>query len=123
MTKILRKTISIKHNNDFVYCLTYNLEENIIVKNLQYWVKENLQDNFTYLYRIQQLNIGLKANSKEHILEKTLFEQLKRVDTFVLGFENFNTQKASDVKKPHLNFVLLNEKEIDEKIENYIKGE
>jgi hypothetical protein len=122
MKNVLRKTVSIPKNNQIVYCLTYNFDDENIATNLQWWIEEESQDNVTYLYRISQLISGIKANSKEIITEKTIFAQFQNLNKFSVRIEKFNTLRLSKLRKPYRNFVLLNEKEIDKKIDDYIKN-
>jgi len=126
-----RKQISICANDiepSFVITYTINKDSDT-VENLQYWVKEELQHNISFLYIVSKMIMRLKKIP--FLNEKRVFQTYQDVfdigdiyNNYKLSSKHFKMLKLVKQTKPHLGFIEITNQQIDITIKNYIeKGE
>ncbi len=130
---IERKTISI-FALDFAPTveITYNVNRENVVENLQFWIREDFKYNYTILRRILDMIAKLKdIEPFSELIEKDIFRayqesfeiEILRANYYV-HINEFRTLKMSNTIKPHRNFIKTNKLIISTFIKNYIeKGE
>ena len=131
-----RKTISI-YAYDFepTVAITYNVNREGTVVNLQFWVREDYKYNYSILRRILDMIYKLndvKIFSDNSILtEKDIFKTYQEAfdieslnANYKITVSEFRTKKMSDTIKPYRNFIKSSKQSINIFIKNYIeKGE
>ena len=130
---IERKTISI-YAYDFepTVAITYNVDREDVVDNLQFWIREDYKYNYSILRRILDMLYKLQIVSIETpIIEKVIFRVYQESfgieclhENYKITTKEFTTKKMSNNLKPHLNFIKTTKQSINIFIKNYIeKGE
>ena len=127
-----RKTISI-YAFDFepTVAITYNVNGEGIVENLQFWIREDYKYNYSILRRILDMLFELEVDKGEHIIEKDIFKVYQETfdienlnANYKLTVDEFRTKKMSNTIKPYRNFIKSSKQSINIFIKNYIqKGE
>ena len=128
-----RKTISI-YAYDFepTVAITYNVNREDIVENLQFWIREDYKYNYSILRRILDMISQLKnIEPFSEITEKDVFRAYQETfdieslnANYTIKVDEFRTKKMSNTIKPYRNFVKSSKESINIFIKNYIeKGE
>ncbi len=128
-----RKTIDIYACNfDTTVSITYNVNREGIVENLQFWIREDCKYNYSILRRILDMMSKLEiVEPFSEVIEKDIFRAYQEtfdIETltrnYTLKTDTFNTKKVSNSMKPHRNFIKSSKESINIFIKNYIeKGE
>jgi len=128
-----RKTIDIyAYDFDTTVSITYNVNGEGAVENLQFWIREDYKYNYSILRRILDMISQLEnIEPFSEMIEKDIFRAYQEsfdieslTKNYTLKTETFNTKKVSNAMKPHRNFVKSSKESINIFIKNYIeKGE
>lgn len=97
--------------------ITYILGEKGIAKNVKFWVRKEFKDDTTTLYVIDVLSKNIfeyrGRKRTDQIDEKEIFREYQRLFAdkqwlnYVTKTEKFRTEKAANLKVPHLNFIEI----------------
>ena len=124
-----RKTISI-YAYDFepTVAITYNVDREDVVENLQFWIREDFKYNYSILRRILDMLHKLGCDKEEHIIEKDIFRVYQTVfdieilnANYKLLVNGFTTKKMSNTIKPYRDFIKTTKQSINIFIKNYVE--
>lgn len=126
---IERKTINV-YACDFesTVAITYNVNSEGIVENLQFWIRGDFKYNYSILRRILDMLSQLEIIGKENIIEKDIYRTYQQAfdigtlnANYTIKVDEFNTKKVSNSMKPHRNFIKSSKESINIFIKNYIE--
>ena len=128
-----RKTISIyAYDLEPTVAITYNVNGEGIVENLQFWIREDYKYNYSILRRILDMLSQLEIFGIENdVIEKIIFRTYQEAfdiesltANYKITVDEFRTKKMSNTIKPYRNFIKSSKQSINIFIKNYIeKGE
>lgn len=127
-----RKTISIfAYDFEPTVAITYNVDREDVVEDIQFWVREDFKYNYSILRRILDMLHELECDKEEHIIEKDIFRVYQNVfdieilnANYKLLVNDFTTKKMSNTIKPYRDFIKTTKQSINIFIKKYIeKGE
>mgnify|MGYP001064378561 CR=1 FL=1 len=112
--------------------ITYNVNRENVVENLQFWIREDFKYNYSLLRRVLEMMSTLEnIEPFSEIIEPDIYQSYQETfDTeilyanYTITIEDFTTEKMSNSLKPYRDFVKITKQSINIFIKNYIeKGE
>ncbi len=130
---IERKTISI-YAYDFepTVAITYSVNKEDTVENLQFWIREDFKYNYSILRRILDMLSHLETIEPfSEIIERDIYQTYQEAfdieclnANYSITVKELHTKKVVNTLKPYRNFVKSSKESINVFIKNYIeKGE